>query len=168
MWNDTDTPLAYLITIRTYGTWLHGDARGSTNRFRNIYGTPFLPKEDNWLAINQARLKDPPLILNAQMRKCVEKAIRETCRIRGWNMNAVNVRTNHAHSVVDIGGKKPGIAMNAFKANATREMRTARLIGDRTPWADKGSTRSLWNEKHISNAIDYVLFGQGDDLPTFD
>src|SRR6185369_556860 len=29
MWNDTDIPLAYLITFRSYGTWLHGDDRGS-------------------------------------------------------------------------------------------------------------------------------------------
>ena len=27
-WNDTGIPLAYLITFRCYGTWLHGDARG--------------------------------------------------------------------------------------------------------------------------------------------
>src|SRR5438093_13756827 len=29
MWNDTDLPLGYLITFRCYGTWLHGDERGS-------------------------------------------------------------------------------------------------------------------------------------------
>jgi len=23
MWNDTDTPLAYFISFRTHGTWLH-------------------------------------------------------------------------------------------------------------------------------------------------
>ena len=26
-WNDTDIPLGYLITFRTYGTWLPGDER---------------------------------------------------------------------------------------------------------------------------------------------
>jgi len=26
-------PLAYLITFRSYGTWLHGDERGSVDRF---------------------------------------------------------------------------------------------------------------------------------------
>ena len=29
---DRSTPLAYLITIRSYGTWLHGDERGSMDR----------------------------------------------------------------------------------------------------------------------------------------
>ncbi len=32
MWNDTDIPLAYLITFRCYGTWLHEDERGATDR----------------------------------------------------------------------------------------------------------------------------------------
>lgn len=37
--NDTDTPLAYLITFRTYGTWLHGDERGSVDKNHNKFGT---------------------------------------------------------------------------------------------------------------------------------
>jgi hypothetical protein len=36
-------PLAYLITFRSYGTWLHGDPRGSVDRFHNVYGKPRLP-----------------------------------------------------------------------------------------------------------------------------
>jgi len=28
-----DIPLAYLISFRAYGTWLHGDRRGSVDRF---------------------------------------------------------------------------------------------------------------------------------------
>ncbi len=27
LWDDNEWPLAYLITIRTYATWLHGDER---------------------------------------------------------------------------------------------------------------------------------------------
>jgi hypothetical protein len=37
-WNDSDTPLAYFITFRAYGTWLHGDKRGSVDRHNNRYG----------------------------------------------------------------------------------------------------------------------------------
>jgi len=43
MWNDTDIPLGYLITFRCYGTWLHGDERGSTERYHNIYKSPNIP-----------------------------------------------------------------------------------------------------------------------------
>jgi hypothetical protein len=34
--------------------------------------------------------------------------------------------------------------------------------------ARKGSKIRLWNEQSVARAIDYVLNGQGDDLPDFD
>jgi hypothetical protein len=40
--------------------------------------------------------------------------------------------------------------------------------GDSSPWSDKGSKRYLWNEQSVARAIEYVLFGQGDDLPDFE
>src|SRR4029077_14507206 len=40
---DDNIPLAYLITFRAHGTWLHGDRRGSVDRFHNRYGTPRIP-----------------------------------------------------------------------------------------------------------------------------
>ena len=39
---------------------------------------------------------------------------------------------------------------------------------EQTPWADKGSKRYLWNERGVTRAIDYVLYGQGDELPDVD
>ena len=169
MWNDTDTPLAFLITFRSHGTWLHGDERGSVSRFRNQYKSRRLPPEKKWLEINTKRLNNEPLILDADQRRCVETAARETCEFRKWYLHAINVRTNHVHIVVYIGNKKPELALNAFKANATRMMRaTGCWRRDRSPWADKGSTRYLWNEKSVARAIDYVLYGQGDELPEFD
>ncbi|MGI8811578.1 MAG: hypothetical protein ACR2IH_03505 [Pyrinomonadaceae bacterium] len=59
--------------------------------------------------------------------------------------------------------------MNAFKANATRQMRESGCwLSDATPWGEKGSRRYLWNEQSVARAIDYVLYGQGDELPDFD
>lgn len=169
MWNDTDIPLAYLITFRSYGTWLHGDERGSVSRFRNQYKSRRLPPEKKWLETNHKRLKQDIVTLNSAQRHCVEAATRETCAVRGWGLYAMNVRTNHVHVVVSIGTKKPEIALNAFKANSTRKMREAGCWkNSRSPWVDKGSKRSLWNERSIEQAVDYVMNGQGDDLPDFD
>jgi hypothetical protein len=98
MWNNTDTPLAYFISFRSYGTWLHGDKRGSIDRFQNQYGTPYIPPNEKWHRYNQKQLKARPLILGAQQRNAIEKAIRETCQIRKWALLAFNVRTNHVHS----------------------------------------------------------------------
>ena len=169
MWNDTDTPIAFLITFRCYGTWLHGDERGSIDRHNHAYGSSKYPATAHWQQISQDRLKQQPVKLDALRRTIVERAIRNVCDIRSWHLHAVNVRTNHAHAVVANHGKPSGIVLNAFKANATREMREAGCWkSDRTPWADKGSQRCLWNETHLYNAIDYVLNGQGDELPKFE
>ena len=169
MWNDTDIPLAYFISFRTYGTWLHGDRRGSIDRFHNRYRSPYIPPNKNWRDHNQQQLKAKPLILRAKHRKSVEAAIRETYDVRKWQLQAINVRTNHVHTVVSAGLKKASIVLNAFKANATRQLRQEGLWPHSfSPWADKGSKRRLWNERSVAKAIDYVLNGQGDDLPDFD
>jgi REP element-mobilizing transposase RayT len=169
MWNDTDTPLGYLITFRCYGTWLHGDDRGSVDREHRRYRTPYASPNQNRRQHNQNMLKGEGVTLTAGQRASVEKAIRETCLYRRWDLHAHNVRTNHVHTVVSIGSKKPELALNAFKANATRQMRQDGCWdATHSPWVDRGSKRYLWNERSLGLAIDYVLYGQGDELPDFD
>ena len=63
MWNDTETPLAYFISFRSYGTWVHGDKRGSIDRFHNRYGDPYLPPNEAWQRHNHKLLKTDPFIL---------------------------------------------------------------------------------------------------------
>jgi REP element-mobilizing transposase RayT len=168
MWNDTETPLAYLISFRSYATWLHGDRRGSIDRFQNQYRAPYISPIDTWQQYNQGLLRAPPLILRARHRKSVAAAIRETCTKRQWSLQAINVRTNHVHTVVSA-NRRAGLVLNAFKANATRQLRQDGLwTNPFSPWADKGSKRNLWNEESVTRAIDYVLSGQGDNLPDFD
>ena len=169
MWNDTGIPLAHLITFRSYGTWLHGDQRGSVDRDHNRYKTPYAAPSKRRHQHNRGTLKGEPLVLNARQRSSVESAIRETCVIRRWLLRALNVRTNHVHSVVSIGYTKPELALNTFKANATRQMREDGCWDqDYSPWVDKGSKRNLWTERSVELAIDYVINGQGDELPDFD
>ena len=166
--NEEHVPRAYLITFRCYGTWLHGDERGSVDRFHNRYGVPFLPHHEGRRQYEQKLLKHPPVELDAARRSAVEAAIRETCEKRGWLLRAINVRTNHVHTVVTT-GCKPEPVLIAFKANATRQMREDGCWPhEHRPWADKGSRRYLWTDRHVERAIDYVINGQGNDLPNFD
>ena len=74
MWNNTDIPLAFLITFRSYGTWLHGDERGSVNRFRNQYKSRRLPPEKKWIETNTQRLKGEIVTLNAAQRACARSS----------------------------------------------------------------------------------------------
>src|SRR5438105_147079 len=81
---DDHTPVAYLITFRGYGTWLHGDGRGSVDRSHNRYGTPMLPSNAQRRKYEQGLLTHAPVNLNARQRAAVERGIRETCTLRKW------------------------------------------------------------------------------------
>lgn len=169
MWNDTDTHLALFISIRCRGTWLHGDERGSIDRNNNIFGSPRIAPNERWKKYNLENLVGEPVYLDAARRRSVKTAIIDTCEKRGWHLHGHNVRTNHFHIVVGSGAAKPPLVLHAFKANATRQMRQDGVWPfDYTPWVDKGSRRLLWSERSIANALEYVLNGQGDDLPYFE
>jgi len=169
MWNDTDIALAHLITFRCYGTWLHGDERGSIDRVHNQHRSPYIEPNKQWHEYNTKYRHSPPVTLDAGQRESVEKAIRETCTIRNWLLQAINVRTNHVHTVVSIGATHPERALGAFKSNSTRQMRQdSRWPHNYSPWAQRGSNRYLWNEQNVERAIDYVINGQGGPLPDFD
>ena len=146
-----------------------GDERGSTDRFHNRYKSPHLPRSDRRRSLSEQRLKSAPVTLNSRQRQSVETAIREVCVHRKWHLYVVNVRTNHVHLVTSIGKAESGRALNAFKAYATRQLRRDNLWTEsHSTWADKGSIKHLWNEKSLFIAVDYVMNGQGVDLPNFD
>src|SRR5687768_11963972 len=112
---DNEFPLAYLISFRCYGTWLHGDERGSVNRKQNRYGSPLLPPNPQRVEAEKKLLKHAPVKLNAERRRVVEKAIREVCLHRKYFLRAFNIRTNHVHSVVGA-AVKPERILQAFQA----------------------------------------------------
>ena len=156
-------PLAYLLTFRTYGTWLHGDERTSVGRNgQNVYGTPRItgtPKLEKWMI---EEMKCPAVILNPQMRETIDVAIKEICKRREYYLQAVNVRTNHVHAVVSA-QRKPERLIVDLKANATKMLRESLLFAhDAKIWSRGKSRRYLWKPRHVAAAIDYVLYGQGD------
>jgi REP element-mobilizing transposase RayT len=167
-WDDNEGPLAYLITFRTYGTWLHGDDRLSVDRHgKNVYGTPKVLPSRNLNRIMKENRGIEQFTLDGTQRAVVERTIRDVCDYRRYGLYATNVRTNHVHTVVRS-SQKPEFILNAFKSNATRELRAAGLVSEaRQVWSRGGSTRYLWKPGHVEGAIDYVLYGQGDDLPDF-
>jgi len=156
--------LAFLITFRCYGTWLHGDERGAVDRREyHTYGRPGMPPNRKLLNHEKTALKHSAILLNHAQREIVEVAIREVCMHRHYYLHAINVRTNHVHSVVTA-PRRPEHVMESFKAYATRKLREADLLGrDVKPWARHGSTPYLWTEEQIQRAIDYVINGQGEE-----
>jgi len=161
-------PLAYLITVRSYGTWLHGDERGSMDRREyNRFGDPKIAASKLKVTSDRNLMKTAPFLFNSTIRRSIEAAIREVCKMRIYSLYAINVRSNHAHMVASASAE-PEFMMNSFKSYATRRLRSENIIDEKAKvWARHGSTRYLWTEQHIDSAVEYVVNGQGDELPTF-
>ena len=162
-WDDNDFPIAYLITFRTYGTWLHGDTRSSIRRYRTSKTQskrilPNVPLEDAM----REEMDQPPFVLNMEQRKAVRNAIKELCKVREYRLSALDVRSNHVHCV--IGAKiAPERLADSLKAIATKRLRELGLVAlEQKVWSRGRSRRYLWKERHVSAAIDYVLYCQSD------
>jgi REP element-mobilizing transposase RayT len=165
--DDNEFPLAYLITFRCYGTWLHGDERGSMRRKHIVSGTERISPRPELKHTETLQLRHEPVILNAQQRAVVEKAVREVCAHRKYLLQAIKVRTNHVHSVVSA-FLEPEPILDAFKSYSTRALRRTGLLSvSIKPWSRHGSTIYLWKERDVAKAVEYVLLGQGDELPKF-
>lgn len=154
-------PAAYFITFHTYGTWLHGDKRGSIDRkVNNVPGTPILSENSSREKLMQSRLKNPPVTLNWEQRKSIESTIEKVIKHNGWVLHAVNARREHIHLVVTA-SKRPEPVMNELKSWCTRVLREFGLLGKEiSPWSRHGSTRYLWSEKDVLEVVRYVRFGQ--------
>jgi REP element-mobilizing transposase RayT len=159
--DDNEFPLAYLITFRCYGIWLHGDERGSYRRSSRVMsGVLRIPPRPGLKRAESQELKHRPVKLNPKQRAVVEQAVREVCLHRKYRLRAINVRTNHAHSVVSA-LSDPEPILDAFKAYSTRALRVAGLLpASVKPWARHGSTIYLWKERDVEKAVEYLLLGQ--------
>ena len=156
-------PLAYLITFRTFGTWLHGDERGSVTR------QPKSIRESKRRDINiplrermTEKMDTEPVVLDRTQRKVVQDAIREVCHHRGYVLYALNVRSNHGHVVVHANAK-PERVSDSMKGYATRRLRELGLVdANQQIWSRGRSRRYLWKSRHVEAAVDYVLYCQSD------
>jgi REP element-mobilizing transposase RayT len=151
-------PLGYLLTWTTYGTWLPGDGRGWVKRGKG-HQTPDRAREER----ARRRMTEPACELDQEQRALVEETIEDHCRIRGWDLFAVNCRTNHVHVVV-AANVRPENVRDQFKAWCTTKLnewqRSRYQRGRENWWTKRGSERYLNNEDDLESAIRYVRDGQ--------
>ena len=157
-----DDPLAYFLTWTTYGSWLSGDERGWVDRpgkFRE-------PDRDRQNTARQL-MTEPALTLDWDQRQIVEATIVKHCRIRNWQLHAVNVRTQHVHVVVTAPNRNPDEVMDQFKAWCTRKLKEhAQSLQHGVAeirqnwWTQRGSKRWLNDTEGVENAVLYVRDAQ--------
>lgn len=105
-----------------------------------------------------------PYLLDQASRAIVLKSIGEVCSHRAWTLLAAHVRTNHVHAIVEA-EVRPEKIMNDFKSYASRALN--RRGPSQKHWARHGSTRWLWKDQEVLNAIRYVADDQGEPMSLF-
>ena len=149
-------PLAWFLTWTTYGTWLHGDARGSH------IGSHPLPPNPELEASMRAEMTEDVAILTDVQRALVGEAIVRECANQGWFLHARNVRTNHVHVVVSASAegsivlaRLKAVASNALSDQAGLPM-TAGRNGRRRWWTEKGNKVPVEHEAALAEFVQYV------------
>lgn len=151
-----DGVLAFFITFRTYGTWLHGDGRGSVHRTGdNVYGSRRARQNEGLRRREVLEAKSKPVRFGEDAREIVGKAIMEVCEVREWMLQVLSVQVDHVHAVV-TGNGKPEVMMADFKRYATRALRNAGLCEGEKVWSRHGSTKWVWSEDELERVCGYV------------
>jgi REP element-mobilizing transposase RayT len=112
-------------------------------------------------------MDQPPYLLDAPRGQAVLEAIILRCAQSEWPLLATHVRSNHVHIVVQA-NDAPEFIMTQVKSAASRRLNELGFEDRcRKRWARHGSTRTLFNEEAIQQAIRYVIAGQGEPMSTF-
>ena len=159
--------MRYFITFACYGAHLHGDESGSVDRHHNVFGSPLAEASPERVALKREQMDQAPYLLDQTRRAGVLDALREVCVHRGWSLRAAHVRTNHVHAVVEA-EVRPEKILHAFKSYASRNLNRLGIDKpDRKRWARHGSTRWLWKDRDVREAIRYVVEGQGEPMELY-
>jgi REP element-mobilizing transposase RayT len=159
--------MRYFITFSCYGAHLHGDQAGSVDRNHNVFGHWLAEVSEVRLGLKKRQMDQAPYFLDQERRMIVLAALRYGCSYRGWTLLAAHVRTNHVHVVVEA-AVRPEIVLNALKAYSSRDLNRAGFDNtQRKRWARHGSTRWLWKDASVQEAIRYVVSGQGEPMEVY-
>jgi REP element-mobilizing transposase RayT len=129
-----------------------------------VPGTRLAEANSERVAMKRQQMDQVPYLLDRHRRAMVLDALCEVCLQRGWSLFAAHVRTNHVHAVVEA-TVRPEKIMHAFKSYASRNLNRLGVDEpDRKRWARHGSTRWLWKDDDVQQAICYVVSGQGEAM----
>jgi len=145
------------LTFTTYGTWLHGDPRGSYVVEENH--SVYIAENPALLKCRENNLSQPPVVLSETEREIVFNSIVNTCRICKYELFAINVRGCHIHLIIrtDKQGRK---VMQKLKMYASKDLKLAGFVYDKY-WTRHGNIVELHKYENMISKACYVLFEQG-------
>jgi REP element-mobilizing transposase RayT len=159
--------MRYFITFACYGSHLHGAESGSVDRRHNVFGGRLAEANAGLVAAMREEMDQPAYLLDRVRRMTVLDAVREVCLHHGWSLWAAHVRTNHVHVIAEA-DVRPEKVMHAFRSYASRALNRLGIDGSaRKRWARHGSTRWLYKDEDVQEAIRYVVSGQGEPMEVY-
>ncbi len=142
----------YFLTCTTYGTWLHGDERGSFNK----YGR-FIPPNETLRQSIKKKLTISPFYLSDGMRDIVRLAFQEVADGKSWNICRMTVLYNHFHIVISVNLDDPQKVLSVLKSKATMRLRKAmEIAANFSPWTAKGNYLIIQTQEQLFNVCQYV------------
>jgi len=143
--------MRYFITFACYGSHVHGAEPGFVDRRHNLPGTRTLDADSNRASAETNAMAQLPYLLDERARRLVLQ---------------VHVRTNHLHVIVESEAK-PEKVMDDLKSYASRALNMVESNTSRRRWAHHGSTRWLWTDQDVREAIRYVIDEQGEPMALY-
>jgi len=148
-------PMAWFITWTTYGTWLHGDARGS------FLDRTYLRPDRELERANRSALTGEIVCLSDRQRAIVDTTLVAECAAQGWLIHALNVRTNHVHLVVSAAraGTFVRTRLKALASKAVSDEAGLPMAGGdgrQRWWTEKGNVVPIEDEKSLEGTTVYV------------
>lgn len=111
-------------------------------------------------------MSDKAFVLDDNHRRRIMQSVIDTCRIKGWYLHALHIRTSHIHAIVaaDI---EPQKILRQLKSWATRSVMDSGMVRQKRVWAEGGSTRYIWSLNQLNRAMNYVLHRQGEPMAVY-
>jgi len=150
----------YFLTFSTYGTRLPGRKEGAY-RWNSFYYEP----NEALRCYMQNNLSQPAVTFDPSERALVHDAFVDVAREKGWEIDALNVRTEHVHIVIFTPtGDSTTEIVRKLKRSATSALQRAsrRPIGLRV-WTKRFVETTIWNVGFWRQKVRYTLDEQGDN-----
>ena len=138
----------------TFGTWLHGDPRGSWRNGQLIGPDPFLEESIyQRLTADAVVLSDVEMILvAATFGECVAQ--------NSWTVLAATVQPTHVHLVFASLNEPIQRVIAMLKSRSARRVlalrRQMRRPVGRSLWTEGQFAVFIFNDRHLNNAVEYV------------
>ena len=140
--------LGYMVTFTTYGTWLQGDKRGWVKE-------GIIYEENAELHnVNESNLKGKVVRLKKREKEIVREAICRKAKVRGEEMLAISVWSNHVHIVQRYNGRPIEETVRIYKNTASAALRKKGFEG--RVWTRGYDKRFCFDEKELKTRIKYV------------